>query len=348
MNQLKYLACLLPVLGMLILAACGRAAQETGPQVGDFFNFAPDTTSVIQSLEEEMANVNHTMFTSHVNADGSRIQQRINALNQDITIVLENRDGAVRQIFAWADFPLWEDVTGIEAAMELVILQEPLVVGNTWDNGVGGVSEITGMDMSLTTPAGAFTGVIQVTTVFEQTGDYSITYFAPGHGQIQDNHTTTFQGNEFSNVNQLIEVVSGEGLGATVFVLYPDDELLGLDYQAIDVEVLTNQNFAQLFTQLIQAHMPSLSDVTVQSLSIDRDNGLITVDFSRELLEVAAGSGAEQLLLYSLANMFGAFFWLPAFVPTVEGAIYESGHFSFADGESIPVGSGLQQGVAHE
>ena len=343
MRYFKHFKFALPVAAILLVTACGTTPVEpTGPVVGDFFDFQSkaDTRMIIHSLDEEVTHINQTFYTSHISADGTRIQQRLQALNQDMTIVLEKRDGAVRQVFAWAEFPIWEDITGIGEIMDLVILQEPLELGNTWDNGMGGVSEITGTDLSISTPAGDFTGVLQVTTLFPGMSDYSISYFAPGVGLVSDTYTSVFQETAFSASTHLVDMVSG-GIPATIFTLYPDAQALGLDYDAVEVEVVTNQDFAQLFTQLIQANMPSLANVSVNEVSIDRDNGLITVDFSPELLATATGSGAEQLLLYSLANKFGLFFHLEEFALTVAGANYESGHITLADGETIRVGSGL-------
>ena len=335
----------LPIIALVILiTACGQTAQPPAAlTVGDFFNFSPDTIRAIHSLDEEMMRVNQELFTMHISADGSRIQQRVLAYNIDRTIVLENRDGTIRQIFEWADHPIWEDITGIGEIMSLVILQEPLELGNTWLLGMeDGINEITGVDLELTTSLGTFTGVIQVTTTFpSEPGMYGVSYFAPGHGMISDSYTVPFQDSVTTFRTELVEEREG-GLVSDMFVFDLDDQAMGIEYTELEVEVVTNQDFADFFTTVIQENIGGLGHVVVNSLVIDRDNQVMTVDFADNFFTpFAFGGGTETLMLYSLANTFGFFFFIPEVRITIAGENYVSGHLVFEEGETIPVGSGL-------
>ena len=335
---------ILPIAAVAIfITACGQQENnQTGQPISDFFTFEPNTTFLIHNLDEELEHLNQEIFTSHISADGSRIQQRISVFNIEATVVLENSNGSLRQIFAWSETPVWHDITGINEFMEIVILQEPLILGHSWNNGVGGISEITATNLEITTPVGIFEDVIEVTTTFPGLDDYVISLFAPGHGTISETYRSTlvYQGQEIISIGetQLSSVRTG-GLPVTIDVFYMDDNLMSLEHIPVNVEIQTNQDFVSLFSDIIANHMPSISHTTINNIYVDMLNSLVTVDFASDFFPINLGAGAEGLMLSSLANTFGMFYGLENFLITIDGANYESGHILFEEGETIQIGA---------
>ncbi|MCL2611060.1 MAG: hypothetical protein FWE02_05215 [Defluviitaleaceae bacterium] len=89
------------------------------------------------------------------------------------------------------------EIEGILLSEKLIILQEPLIVGHTWDRvGDTGTSKITSMNETVETPLGTFENVMEVTTLYPN-GDKSIVYLAQGYGIIKSIYTLT--GDQGSN-----------------------------------------------------------------------------------------------------------------------------------------------------
>ena len=331
------------ILLLLFTTACGAANNQNGeiePNLNDivgtildFFPFEENTTFVIAS--EDTPNLNQEIFTSHLS--GNRVQQRIIAENLDITLVLEVGDGLLRQIYMFSDFPVFEDITDVSPNMDLVLLQEPLALGNYWNTGdMGGISTITNVNVPVETPVATFTETIQVTTVFPN-GDSSVSYFAIGHGIVQDSYTTTFADVTSSFKTNLAEVRRG-GLEVAIPVFFPDDQVMSLDTSILPITINTNQDMVTLFNYILPQFLEDLSITNVNSINVDREASLVHVDFSQSFLDISMGASYELLLLDSIANTFGFFYNVDNFRITLDGNNYESGHLLFTDSDYLPVG----------
>ncbi|MCL1995405.1 MAG: hypothetical protein FWG63_04280 [Defluviitaleaceae bacterium] len=325
---------LLIIATTLFLAACGQIGDGSIGTISDFFPFGENTTLVMENEQEPLAN--HEIFTTHIS--GNRVQQHISGLNIAHALVLELDDGTLRQVFSFIDHPVFEDITDIQPNINWVILQEPLVLGNYWSTGDGdAISTITGIGAQVVTPAGTFSETIQVTTQFPN-GDHVVTYFAVGHGIVYDSWNTTFGETVSSATSELVQVREG-GMEIEIPVFFPAAGLETIEVEMMDITIYTNQDFPSLFTEVLQETVAELENVTVNNITVNRMEGFVSVDFSRNFLDINMGSALEGMLLHSLASTFGMFYRVENFHITLEGENYNSGHFYFGESDFIDVGS---------
>ncbi|MCL1935714.1 MAG: GerMN domain-containing protein [Defluviitaleaceae bacterium] len=339
MKKFKKLKSFFIILFLFIITSCGITPTPQGTsEISRFFPFEENTTFVIES--EEFPDINQRIFTAFVNGD--RIQQSVSAPNLDFTIVLEKDGDSLRQIYSFSEHRIFEDITNILPTTDIIILQEPFIVGHSWRTEMmdGGTSTITGVGLEITTPFRTFTDVIEVTTYFDNTDDYTVIHFAPNYGIILDSYRTTFGENVFSANTHLAQVINGP-LEYEMVVFYPNEELTNIDFDIINVQINTNQDFISFFNSIIRENIPSLNHVTLNSINVDRSLSKVHVDFAANFLDFNVGATAESMLLNSLANTFGLFYHVQNFHITINGENYSSGHILFGDGEYIEVGTGL-------
>jgi hypothetical protein len=80
------------------------------------------------------------------------------------------------------------------------------------------------------------------------------------------------------------------------------------------------------------------ANVKILDIIIDDEKGIVTVDFSPELVtEMNAGTTYELMILNSIANTFGDYFQKDKIIITMEGKPYSSGHILMREGEYIEV-----------
>lgn len=323
---------------MFIFVGCGsRTNEEAAYTIPEIFPFEENTKYILTS-DQEIGN--QEIFTTYVN--NNRMQQKIVAPNNEITAVLEYDNGELRQIYSFLEHYLYEDLTDVQPNMNIVILSEPLIVGNSWETGDSdGISTITSIDEIIQTPMGDLE-TIEVTTEFRN-GDRVTEYFAPGLGIVKTEYTTTTPDATINVTSFLSEVVRNKGLEVQTFFYYPDDMALDLTEEQKVLTIETNQNFISLFENALKevpvsSEYSILNDETqINSITIDRASDLVTVDFTSNFTDNVGGAGHEDLLLQGLANTFGSFYSVNNFGITLDGNNYESGHFYFDEGEFISV-----------
>ena len=323
--------------------------DQNNPPVGtisDFMPFEENTTFVIVNPDYE--NANQEIFTTF--KDGERIQQRIRGHNIDLTLVLELSGGTLRQIYQGEGLyaPVFDNIThSIEPNMSMIMLQEPLSLNNFWDNGVGGVSTITDINVPVTTPVGTFTDTIEVTTIFED-GSRAVVYFAKGYGMVYDSHITTRFFNDadpiqLEFVQHLAEVRRGP-LAIETPVFFANEQALAMAVDLAYLQLHTNQSVEDAFNNLLPQVAETHAYAVVNTITLHEDEQYVHIDFSEEILNLSqrVGSGVEEIFLDSIANIFGFFYNVPYVRISVDGFPYSTGHFSFEQGQRISVGQGLQ------
>ena len=85
--------------------------------------------------------------------------------------------------------------------------------------------------------------------------------------------------------------------------------------------------------------LPDISIGTVvNSVVMDRNNWILKVDFSKELLsETNIGSSQEVEILKSIVNTLVGFFDTEQVYISIEGKPYESGHYALKEGDTFKV-----------
>lgn len=79
-------------------------------------------------------------------------------------------------------------------------------------------------------------------------------------------------------------------------------------------------------------------NVKIKSLYLNKDNRVVYIDFTKELLsEMNAGSGYESLILQSITNTIGTYYGVEKVYITIEDNPYASGHIEMKKGEFFTV-----------
>lgn len=276
------------------------------------------------------------VFPVHI--QGNRVQEQVVAQTPEgpsiATRISELREGQWLQVFA-RHGRLFDNITDHAQNMHHVVLQEPLIIGSSWEasgSEAGRTSTITGVELVLETPAGQFNHVLQLTSTFNN-GDQEISYFAPGHGEIRTEHHS----GEFVTVFELSRVSHG-ALQDELVVFYPNAALTSLSYENRVIERTTNMDHAALISRELGAVIPDLANVRVNSLWLNPAIDAIHIDFGAEFLDINMGATYEHMLLEAIGVTLRVFSGLWHVGLTLDGESYQSGHIYLGPGQFINIG----------
>jgi len=170
----------LAILAALLPVACGPAAEPSSPGSG------PDVGPALTSgtpLERLFPLVNAHIYQYVVRTDAGEEEALVGRVTRTEagggTLQLP---GGRKQFRYQADGVVVVQPTGATA----YVLKQPLTVGNHWRGEHGGTVELFAVDVSVTVPAGVFTGC--VTTVEQRGGDRPLrvtTTFCPDVGIVE-------------------------------------------------------------------------------------------------------------------------------------------------------------------
>jgi len=346
---------LLLMASMLFLIGCNEPhtpAPGVAGTIADFFPFHENTVVVFEDTGPWGNSVFYT-----IQVDGNRMQRRITMGQFTVAEVLEIYDGELRVNHARHFASGFEPLIDQKDETPMVILKEPLVVGNSWETHTGptiqgvarGQATITAVDVEVETPYGLVTA-IEVSTEFEN-GYTVVDYFARGLGLVQSGYfiqgferdlgDTRFIQEEMTVHLSLLSITENTPLSVDVFVVHPNDEGNDLDYTEVSFEFMTGGSITEAFEALLRDPADGLTGLisphtVINSIDISWrpseanpqfDETIVHVDLSEDfVLDLNAGALAEQLLLISLEATFTEFFSAHEFVLTIDGQPYVSRH----------------------
>ncbi|MCL1924704.1 MAG: hypothetical protein FWF50_03885 [Defluviitaleaceae bacterium] len=151
--------------------------------ISDFISFEENT------LLEELSNygvIYAEVSVTHISNNRIQFLNTIQTYNEPIiaTTILEVYNGEFAHIFGETTL-ISENITSIEPKERFIILQEPLIIGHSWNTDENnGISKIISIDETIQTPFGTFENVMKVNTEFPN-GDNFKAYFVKGHGLIK-------------------------------------------------------------------------------------------------------------------------------------------------------------------
>ena len=306
------------------------------PSLADYFPFTPDVHMVYLGTGMEYAGFN--AWTDF--AGSNTVQQRTNNGGTESVSVYTIDGGALKKVFQQGETYYVYDFTGMDT-MEEVLIMEPIAVGTTWTLDGGEERAITKTNAAVTVPYGSYTGVLEVTTTYDES--VTTDYYAPGVGLIK--RVFTMETDPANPVTSELETVEASTPYTTmVRSYYPDFNNSQLVYINQDVPFDTNDDVASKFEDIFK-NVPTGSGLTpvmsadamLGSLTFDTASGIVTADVSREFITgMVAGAQLEGMILESLANTLGRYFQTDKVQVTVDGGPYESGHFLFNPGDILP------------
>lgn len=172
---------------LLLLTGCTTTttADDTVLRINDFIHFTQDE---VRYFESEQPGGDHTITTEVVT--GTRALQRTVAEHIEQISGLRIEDG-VLELFFIPEAPDQDfDITTVDPNVSMIILAEPLEVGNTWATDFSEV-EITDFLESFQLGDDVFYDVLQVTQHLID-GSYVVTYYARDYGLIKERFSSLF------------------------------------------------------------------------------------------------------------------------------------------------------------
>lgn len=341
---MKKLAILLFALSFLVACRAESPSPETPPvddhdeptvTIEDFYPFLTDTYLTYEGIGMEFAE-RETYFDFISNG---RAQIRNHSSGTTVVQILEYREGALKLFLSREEAYYLSDYTNADFVEEReILLMEPIEVGTNWELPDGRRREITGMNVAIETPSGNYEA-LEVTTEEDEDGQTK-TYYVEGAGMV----LTIFQTEDHEVITTLADIEEETDVTYILRCYYPDLENEQLVYKDFNIPFHTNDKIEPTYTEYLQRSTnESISsvfseNVTLQSFSYNPEEELVVVDLSNNFVtEMNLGAGYESLVIQSIVNTVGFNFGVEKVVITLDGALYESGHFQLVEGNYFQV-----------
>lgn len=351
---MRILKFLVPIMiATLFFAGCDTEppAPEPVGTIADFFPFHENTLIAFDDPAGPWGSVSYTIY-----ADGNRMQRLTTAGQLRVTEVFEIVDGELRVNYSNDRASGFERMIDKKSDAPMVILKEPLILGNSWgiyvptfQGVVRGYSTITSVDVEITTPYGVVTA-IEVSTEFEH-GATSVDFFAKGIGLVQsgffvpgfeqERGDTRIVQEELEVMTMLRAIEENTAFHVDYFVVFPNDNVDDLDFAYGSFEFMTNNDIRPAFEEFLRnpgdREYGLISDnTTINFIDVswvpDIDNpqfdmAIVHLDLSEDFVnDMNVGAAYELLLLESIEITLRDFFNARAFILTVDGQPYVLGH----------------------
>lgn len=302
--------------------------EPAGLTVADYFPITENTKYVYEG--EGMEYASFTVFIDYTSEN--QVQQRVDNSGTVMAQVITIADGKATMTYSSGESYYRENSLNKTNAQE-VLLTEPIEEGTQWTLPDGRTRKIGGTAVAIPTPAGNYETVEVIT---ENEGSTDTRYYAKDVGLVK----AVFEADDYTISSTLAAIESDMPFTQTIRFYYPNVDSETIYY--VDKELtfrtndVTTEILATAYKEVPDGVGKVISENTViNSLSLG-DDGTPHVDFNRAFLtEMNAGSGYESMILSSIADTFGGYYNTDKVLLTVDGALYESGHFAFAEGETI-------------
>ena len=353
MKTLKFLLVLMTC--ALFIIGCNLTGEPTPEPVGTIAEFFPFHENAVIVFDDTGPWGSTTFYTIYT--DGNRMQRRATMGAFTATEVFEIADGELRVNHASVTASGFEPLLDKKDDSPMIILREPLELGNSWETHTGptiqgvarGTSTITAVDVEIETPYG-IVSAIEVSREFED-GRIIVDYFAKGIGLVQSGYfvpgferaqgdTRLFMEDMQVHLS-LRSITENAPLNVEFFVVFPNDQADDLDYAESSFEFMTNGNINTAFESAFRnpdgrpygVISPNTTinfiDISWRPLPDNPQFDIATVhlDLSADFVtDMNVGALSEQLILESLEFTMMEFFNAHEFVLTIDGQPYISRH----------------------
>lgn len=331
-----FLVFAITVVGCSQIVGNSEGGMDIGKNVSisDYFPFRENVYYDYEGIGNEFAE--QQSFFEYI--EGDRAQIKISNPGTTIIKVLENKEGALTEIYYEAEFYHIENMISNNSEKRDILLKEPLEVGNSWSDSEGHKRSITGVDMEIETPYGDVKA-IEVTTELAE-GTTSKKYYAKDVGLV-----ASIYEDENGKIKTLLKSLTEKPLELEIKTYYPLlRDISSTAYTNSKIKFNTNEKIEKKLEDLLKNPpsnklLPIISQGTViNTIILDRVQWVLKVDFSKELLtDMNMGSTQEGETLKSLVNTLGTFYGTDKVYISIDGKPYESGHYGLQEGESFKV-----------
>lgn len=300
----------------------------------DYFPLTPDISSYYAGTGNEF--VPMRTYVEYVGKDTIQIVYDNGAT--EVHKLYAVRDGKVQVVYSQPELYAREDLSKLTPQADgEILLTEPLEVGTSWKTGAD-TRVITNLHASVTTPSGTYDAIEVTSAGSDVTTKW---YYASGIGFVKMTVTGAYE-----ITQELEERTADSARIDEVTLYYPrmTDTDVEITYIKLLLSMKTNDSLTDLLTEYFrkppaEGLQPIMSaNTAIHSMHLDREKNIVTIDLSREFVsEMNAGAAMEGAILQSLANTVGRIYYVEDVIVTIEGQLYESGHFAFLQGQTIKV-----------
>jgi len=308
-----------------------QATAASSERVEDYFPILDNVRYTYEGVGNEFASyVSFAEFFA-----GNKLQTRVNNGGTVSSKVYKWENGKLTRVLSVGEAYERENMLDDPEKESEVLLQEPLMVGTTWD-ALGGRRTITGVNVSITTPSGNY-DALEVTT---QGADAKTTdYYAKGIGLVK----SVFQSSEAEISSSLAEITSDSPFLQVARLYYPGTGGTGRFYREVQLSIPTNMTLAAAMEAAYKVE-PGSKAVRVFSpgtkvLHLSRDaQNVVLLDLNKAFAtEMIAGDVNENGVLHSAADTFAELYQAEKVLLTIEGTPYKSANISMKEGETLNV-----------
>lgn len=310
-------------------------AAEVKLGVSDYFPFTKDIHKIYSGTGNEYAG-----FETYVEYVRNNLMQlRMDNGGTNSVIVYSIKDGELKTVYSAGEVYYRYDFTSLSGDTEILI-KEPIKVGTEWTIKNGDKRSITSIDKGISTPAGNFKA-LEVKT---EGSDYiTYDYYAKGSGLVKRVFSSKPSGSTVTS--QLEKIEKNVPYSHTVRFYFPQFVKDRIVYIDRDIKISTNEDMKFKFQKELKTipQDTTLSkvlspNVQVLGIKLDRSSGIVTVNFSSNLVtDMNAGSGYESMLIKCITNTFGKYYQVDKVIITLDGKPYSSGHILLKPGQYFNV-----------
>lgn len=305
--------------------------------IADYFPFKENSLMYYKGVGNEYAE--QKVYFDYIEKD--RAQIRVSNPGTEVAKILEYKDGELREVYSEGEFYNIENLLKSDVKKKddyEIILKEPLKVGLSWKLSDGKKRTITGVDVEIDTPYKELK-VLEVTTELGNNRK-QIDYYAKGIGHV----ASIYKGEDMEVKTLLEKLEENVPVIHRMRFYYPTKADMKVAYTNIESKFRTNDRIENLFEvgfknppseKVISPISPSTK---INSIILDKDSGILKVDFSKELItDMNAGSFLETEILNSLVNTFSSYYGVNKVYISTDGEPYSSGHYAISEGEYFTV-----------
>ena len=334
MRVKKYLCLFVVILFPVLLFGC-RGEKEKGREIEtlkDYYPFHENLKKVYEGVGSELSN--YVTFIEYTEENKAQIKV-FNPATVMVKVV-EYENGQLRETYRQEEFYHIEHKLQAHNILDNLLLKEPLKVGNSWSTPDRYKRTITGIDVDITTPYKKFKA-IEVTTEYGE-NRRQLDYYVKDIG-----HVATIYIDGDMEIKSLLKDMAREPYKFNMKFYYPtlDMEVVYVERQ---VDFNTNWDIKNIFETYMKKPeytglLPLLEEgVKINSITYDKADGLIRIDFSKGLLSSMEREGFNEILgLKSIVNTIGSYYNVKKVYLSVEGKPYSSKLFTLEEDEFFNV-----------
>lgn len=287
--------------------------------VADYFPLTHNYEAVFEGSGNEFAGFNR----KYDYIDGNYVQMRSDNGGTSMANVYRVDETGVYKIFSQGEFYVRENYISRvkDREAEEIILQAPLEVGTTWQDG-SGAHEITAIDANVTVPYGEFEAI----EVTETQSDFvTKEYFVEGLGLVKTEavFSDSNSGESFSVKSELSSLET-DGWQEEIGIYQANDDATALNKVFVALDIQTNDIMRHKFTELfsggqgLQVMFPEGTQIQAlyTNWHIDPTSRLLQVDFNEGINNIQ-GSAAILLFYPAIMMTLADYYNTDQIVPTV-------------------------------